>query len=342
MNLSPRKRPASYGLARFLLAWFVIVSVLLPALSCSSPPGATATFAPASTPESTTTLAPTRLPATPTPPPPTTAPEPSAIQETPVYGYRIVQTYPHDPEAFTQGLVYEDGILYEGTGLTLGRSSLRKVDLETGDVLQIHNLESEYFGEGISVVGDRIWQLTWQNHVAFLYDKETFEQLDTVQYPMEGWGLTYDGARLIMSDGTATLYFRDPETFEEIGHVQVHDDQGPIARLNELEYIDGLVYANVWQTDRIALIDPGSGRVTAWANLEGLLQPEDYAQTVDVLNGIAHDAAHDRLFVTGKLWPKLFEIELIRSSATFLPMVTRTLARDTASFRSACLQLPVE
>jgi glutamine cyclotransferase len=337
VNFSPRERAGIDGLAHFLPTWLLVVGLLLPALSCAPSPTAMANPPSASTPPATATS----IPATPTPLPPTAAPEPSADQETPVYGYRVVNEYPHDPDAFTQGLVYEDGILYEGTGLR-GESTLRKVALETGEVLQIHNLEPKYFGEGISVVGDRIWQLTWQEGDALLYNKETFEQLNTVKYPTEGWGLTYDGERLIMSDGTATLYFRDPLTFAEIGSVPVHDDLGPVVRLNELEYIDGLVYANVWQTNRIALIDPGSGRVTAWANLAGLLQPGDYAQPVDVLNGIAYDAHQDRLFVTGKLWPKLFEIQLIRSTATFLPVITRTQSSGTARFLSARLWMPAE
>ncbi|MGC9333221.1 MAG: glutaminyl-peptide cyclotransferase [Anaerolineae bacterium] len=244
--------------------------------------------------------------------------------ETPVYGYRVVQTYPHDPQAFTQGLVYEDGVLYEGTGLTLGQSSLRKVELETGEVLQIHNLEPEYFGEGIAVVGDRIWQLTWQNHVAFLYDKETFEQLDTVQYATEGWGLTYDGKRLIMSDGTATLYFRDPHTFEVLGQVTVYDEKGPVTRLNELEYIDGQVFANVWTTDWIAIIDPVHGRVGAWLDLTALVEEADLPPEVDVMNGIAYDVAGERLFVTGKWWPTLYEIEIVGADAqAFLPLTSR-------------------
>jgi glutamine cyclotransferase len=242
---------------------------------------------------------------------------------TPLYTYRIIQEYPHDPNAFTQGLVYEDGILYEGTGLT-GRSSLRKVALDTGEVLQIHELAASYFGEGIAVVGNRIWQLTWQNQTAFLYDKETFAELDTVSYPTEGWGLTYDGSQLIMSDGTATLYFRDPGTFQLLGQVQVYDEHGPVVRLNELEYIEGQVFANVWQTDRIAIIDPGTGRVEAWLDLTGLLDPGDATQAVDVLNGIAYDVDAARLFVTGKLWPKLFHIEIVaRSDAAFLPFVAR-------------------
>jgi glutamine cyclotransferase len=246
---------------------------------------------------------------------------PDETGPTPVYTYRILQEYPHDPDAFTQGLVYEDDILYEGTGLT-GQSSLRKVDLETGGILQIHEMASVYFGEGIAVVGNRIWQLTWQNQTAFLYDKQTLSELDTVHYPTEGWGLTYDGTRLIMSDGTATLYFRDPDTFQLLGQVQVYDDQGPVVRLNELEYIEGQVFANVWQTDRIAIIDPGTGRVEAWLDLTGLLDPADVTQAVDVLNGIAYDADTTRLFVTGKLWPKLFQIEIFApQSSAFLPLV---------------------
>jgi glutamine cyclotransferase len=290
----------------------------------SSPVAMTSTSPP--TALSLVTMIPTSLPTawppvTMTPIPQLTASAPRALEAAPVYGYRVVNEYPHDPEAFTQGLVYEDGIFYEGTGLR-GESSLRKVALETGEVLQIHNLESDYFGEGISVVGNRIWQLTWTYGDAFLYDKETFEQLDTVEYPTEGWGLTYDGERLIMSDGTATLYFRDPATFELLGQVPVHDEQGPVVRLNELEYIDGLVYANVWQTDRVAIIDPASGQVVAWIDLGGLLQLEDPVQVVDVLNGIAYDAANERLFVTGKLWPKLFEIELVIETV-YLPLIAR-------------------
>jgi glutamine cyclotransferase len=250
---------------------------------------------------------------TPIAPPATSSPTPKAA--TPVYGYRVVNEYPHDPSAFTQGLVYEEGIFYEGTGLTLGQSSLRRVAVETGEVLQIHNLGPECFGEGVSVVGDRIWQLTWQNHVAFLYDKETFEQLDTVQYPTEGWGLTYDGKRLIMSDGTAILYFRDPDTFKVLGHVVVHDDQGPVSRLNELEYIHDQVLANVWMTDRIAIIDPITGRVDAWLDLAGLLDRSHLPAEVDVLNGIAYDVAGERLFVTGKWWPTVYEIEIVADGA---------------------------
>jgi glutamine cyclotransferase len=227
----------------------------------------------------------------------------------PVYTYEIVNIYPHDRDAFTQGLVFEEGVLYEGTGLR-GRSSLRTVELETGDVLKLHSLALPLFGEGVTVYGDKIFQLTWQAHVGFVYDKDTFELLQEFTYPTEGWGITHDGQRLIMSDGTSTLHFLDPETLEEIGQIEVYDQNGPVTRLNELEYIHGEVYANVWKTDRIARIDPQTGQVTGWIDLTGLLSAEDRVEPVDVLNGIAYDAENDRLFVTGKLWPKIFEIEL--------------------------------
>ena len=228
----------------------------------------------------------------------------------PVYSYNIVNTYPHDRDAFTEGLVFEDGFLFEGTGL-LGHSTLSRVELETGDILQILELSAEFFGEGITIYGDKIIQLTWQSNIGFVYDKDSFELLQEFNYSTEGWGITHDGTRLIMSDGTSTLHFLDPQTFEEIGQLEVFDDDGPVTRLNELEYVQGEIYANVWQTDRIARIAPDTGRVVGWVDLRGLLTAEDRSEPVDVLNGIAYDAETDRLFVTGKLWPKLFEIELI-------------------------------
>jgi glutamine cyclotransferase len=228
----------------------------------------------------------------------------------PVYTYNITNTYPHDRNAFTEGLVFEDGFLYEGTGL-LGQSTLRRVELETGAILQIRELPDQFFGEGITIYGDRIIQLTWQSNVGFVYDRNSFELLQQFNYSTEGWGITHDGEHLIMSDGTSTLHFLDPQTFEEISQLEVLDNNGPVTRLNELEYIQGEIYANIWQTDRIARISPGTGRVIGWVDLEGLLTAEDRSEPVDVLNGIAYDAETDRLFVTGKLWPKLFEIELI-------------------------------
>ncbi len=233
---------------------------------------------------------------------------------TPVYGYTVLNEYPHDDNAFTQGLVYEDGYFFEGTGLT-GQSSLRKVELATGTVLQQHNLDSQYFGEGIAVWGGEIIQLTWQNQVAFVYDKATFVEQSQFNYSTQGWGLTQDGVQLIMSDGSANLYFRDPLTFAELDQVVVHDRGEPVIRLNELEYINGEVYANVWITDLIARIDPQTGRVLGWIDLTGILQPEDQTPQTDVLNGIAYDdAGNGRLFVTGKRWSKLFHIELVPSS----------------------------
>jgi glutamine cyclotransferase len=227
-----------------------------------------------------------------------------------VYTYRVVNSYPHDPDAFTQGLVFEDGVLYEGTGL-YGRSTLRKVDLETGAVLQIHELPAQFFGEGVTIYGDRISQLTWLSHVGYVYDKESFALLRQFSYPTEGWGITHDGTHLIMSDGTSTLYFLDPETYEEVHRVEVLDGGSPVTELNELEFIQGIIYANVWRTDRIAMIAPSTGQVVGWIDLDGLLGEEYHAQQTGVLNGIAYDAEGDRLFVSGKWWPRLFEIELI-------------------------------
>ena len=223
--------------------------------------------------------------------------------------YHIVQVFPHDAGAFTQGLVYEDGIFFEGTGL-YGKSSLRRVNPENGAVLQQVDLDAQYFGEGIAVVGERIFQLTWQENTAFVYDKHTFALLDQFNFSGEGWGLTYDGVHLILSDGTSSLRYFDPATYQELGEVEVRDGVRPVTMLNELEYIAGEVYANVWQTDRIARIDPSTGQVTAWLNLAGLLRAAGGGRAPDVLNGIAYDAAGDRLFVTGKKWPHLFEIDL--------------------------------
>jgi glutamine cyclotransferase len=249
----------------------------------------------------------------PAPEPPVQAPLQLAPGPIPVYGYTVARAYPHDREAYTQGLVYDRGVLYEGTG-QYGRSTLRRVELETGAVQSSCALPDAFFGEGIALYGDKIFQLTWQSRVGFVYAKDSFAPLRAFSYPTEGWGLTHDGARLIMSDGTATLRFLDPDTLEEIGRLDVVDDRGPVERLNELEYVRGEIYANVWQTDRVARIDPRTGFVLGWIDLSGLLGAEDRRQPVDVLNGIAYDPAGDRLFVTGKLWPKLFEITLTPAS----------------------------
>jgi glutamine cyclotransferase len=231
------------------------------------------------------------------------------IDKIPIYGFDIVNRYPHDPKAFTQGLVFADGFLFEGTGLR-GRSGLRKVDLATGTILQYRSLSARFFGEGVTVYQDKVIQLTWRANVGFVYDKDTFQLIETFRYPNEGWGITHDGEYLIMSDGTSRLHFLHPKSYKKMGLIEVHDRNGPVSNLNELEYVQGLIFANVWKTDKIAQISPGTGEVVGWIDLRGLLRPEDRIQPVDVLNGIAYDKVNDRLFVTGKLWPQLYEIEL--------------------------------
>jgi len=227
----------------------------------------------------------------------------------PVSGYKVIHTFPHDPDAFTQGLLYYDGFLYEGTGLN-GHSSVRKVELTTGRVLQKVDLPYAYFGEGLVLWKDKLIELTWQSKIGFVYDRATLRQTGSFTYGREGWGITHDDKRLIMSDGSSTLYFWDPETFKEIGHLDVDDKGRSVPELNELEYIHGEIYANIWQTDRIARISPTTGHVTGWINLQGLLPAADLSDPGNVLNGIAYDAKQNRLFVTGKRWPKLFEIRI--------------------------------
>lgn len=306
-------------LARASLALFTALACALAVLSCAASPTpveptttASATPTATGTPSPTATATPSATEApSPTATPTQTATEtPSTPAAIPVCTFRIVNAFPHDPAAFTQGLVFENGSLYEGTGL-YGQSTLRRVDLESGQVLQIISLPPDYFGEGITLWEDRILQLTWKSGIGFVYDRHSFELLTTFQYPTEGWGITHDGSTLIMSDGTPILHFWDPDTLAETGSILVYDDAGPVTRLNELEVVQGMVLANVWQTDRIAVIDPQTGQVTAWIDLQGLLAAEDVAAGVDVLNGIAYDKEGDRLYVTGKLWPRLFEIELL-------------------------------
>jgi glutamine cyclotransferase len=238
-------------------------------------------------------------------------PTPGAARpSTPIYTCKIVNTYPHDPQAFTQGLVFDDGILYESTGL-LGRSSVRKVDLKTGAILQIYRLPAQLFGEGITVFGERLIQLTWRAGVGLVYDKQSFRLLEEFRYEGEGWGLTHDGRRLIMSDGTATLRLLDPETYGEIGRLTVFDGNGPVVGVNELDYVRGEILANVWPTSRIVRIDPATGRILAWIDLETLSRRNAAFNTDAVLNGIAYEPRGDRLFVTGKLWPNLYEIKVV-------------------------------
>jgi glutaminyl-peptide cyclotransferase len=225
-------------------------------------------------------------------------------------GYKVVHAYPHDQRAFTQGLIYLDGHLYESTGLK-GQSSLRMEDLDTGTILQHADMPAQYFGEGLTNWGSTLIQLTWQSHIGFVYDRFSFRVLRTFEYSGEGWGLTQDGKNLILSDGTATLRFLDPATFREVRRITVESKGEPVTKLNELEYIHGEIYANIWYTDRIARISPRTGAVLGWIDLSGLLAPDERTNPGAVLNGIAYDAQHDRLFVTGKLWPKLFEIKVV-------------------------------
>ena len=225
------------------------------------------------------------------------------------YGYRIVNTYPHDPLAYTQGLIYQDGFLFESTGMH-GHSSLRKVRLETGEVVQQRSIDYRYFAEGLTEWRGRLVQLTWQSNVGFLYDLKSFNLEGTFRYEGEGWGLTHDGKRLIMSDGTEFLRFLNPETLEESGRVAVMDGRNAVNNLNELEFVKGEVFANVWHSDRIARISPQSGTVLGWIDLKGILPRVYQLDPEAVLNGIAYDSAGDRLLVTGKLWPKLFEIKI--------------------------------
>ena len=227
--------------------------------------------------------------------------------EIPICDFEVVAGFPHDSDAFTQGLFFAQGFLYEGTGRH-GQSYLRQIDLETGAVVKEHQLAKDLFGEGITLVGDRIVQITWLSGTGFVYERSTFELLESFVYEHEGWGVASDGQRLFVSDGSSVLRIWDPETFEEIGRLRVYDAQGPIEGLNELEYVRGELLANVYSGDRIARIDPGSGEVIAWIELAGLLDPRP--EEAGVLNGIAFDEAGGRLFVTGKNWPRLYEVRI--------------------------------
>lgn len=225
------------------------------------------------------------------------------------YGYKVVKFYPHDRNAFTQGLVYDDGTFVEGTGL-YGQSQLRRVDVATGKVLEKRDLPATVFGEGVALAGGRVLQLTWQAKKGFIYDAKSFEPQGQFAYDTEGWGLTFDGKNLILSDGSPNLFFLDPKNFKVVRKLPVASADGPVRNLNELEFIKGEVWANVWQTDRIARIDPATGKVNAWVDLTGLSLTTGSRDPDDVLNGIAYDSATGRLFVTGKRWPYVFQIEL--------------------------------
>lgn len=232
----------------------------------------------------------------------------------PEWGYQVVHVYPHDRGAFTEGLFYLNGFLYESTG-RLNESWVRKVRLETGAVVQQHQLPKNLFGEGIVKWKDKLYQLTWQTRVGFIYDFNTFEVKGQFGYPGEGWAFTTDGRQIYMDDGTPQIRIWNPETLKETGRITVTDEGKPVAQLNELEWVKGEIFANIWETNRIARIEPKTGKVIGWIDLTGLLPASDVDQAhagENVLNGIAYDPDHDRLFVTGKCWPKLFEIKLVR------------------------------
>jgi glutamine cyclotransferase len=258
---------------------------------------------------------------------PTTPARPDVVD----YRYKVIKTYPHDRRYFTQGLVYEDGFVYEGTGL-YGQSALYKRNLQTGQTVKTLRLPDKYFGEGITLFGDKLIQLTWQSCVGFVYRKDTFTPLREFRYRGEGWGLTQDGKRLILSDGTATLRFLDPNTYAETGRLVVRDQGRAVGRLNELEYVGSppisppagpRIFANIWQTDQIVIIDPETGRITGRINLSGLWTPPADEQGDSVLNGIAYLPETKHLLVTGKLWPRMYEIELLPA----LPQSRESLAR---------------
>ena len=310
----------SFPLTSLLLAVALLVGACRPqapvsqaATTAAAAPVPTATPAPTATPTAMPTVAPVDTP----------APAP----RTGAYTYTVLEELPHDVGAYTQGLVYVDGVFYESTGLR-GQSTVRRVDAATGQVLGGLQVPDQYFAEGLTLLDGTLYQLTWQSNVGFTYTLDADGmpvKTGEFRYPTEGWGLTHDGSRLILSDGTDTLYFYDPATFTEVGRIQVHDGDVPVTMLNELEYIDGQVYANVWMTDRIAVIDPADGAVTAWIDLAGLLSDADRTAIIDawagaganenwvrsnaVLNGIAYDQETGRVFVTGKLWPKVYVVE---------------------------------
>jgi glutamine cyclotransferase len=240
-----------------------------------------------------------------------TSPAPAApAAAVPVYGYDVVKAYPHDAAAFTQGLIFMDGELLESTGGYEGKSSLRRVELETGKVLQKVEVPRFYFAEGLTVFGGKAYQLTWEGEKGFVYDPKTFKKLGEFEYEGEGWGLTHDSDSLILSDGSHKIRFIDPNTFQVKRTISVFDNGRPLSQLNELEYVKGEIFANVWHQDRVARIDPQTGAIKGWVDLAGLLRPGEVKDPEAVLNGIAYDEAGDRLFVTGKLWPKLFEVRL--------------------------------
>jgi glutamine cyclotransferase len=293
-------------------AVLTVITLIICILTLILPNVAPQAASPTPTPMPTATPSPNQTPNSPSPSSSSALPSPTqtVFHGVPIYSYNIVQSYPHDSSAFTEGLLVDgDGELLESTGLN-GASSLRRVNLVDGSVLQRYDLPAEFFGEGVTVVGDRVVQLTWQNHTGFVYDKATFEVLGNFSYDTEGWGLTFDGNHLIMSDGSSTLYFLDSDTFQVVSHINVHDGNGPVDNLNELEYVNGVIYANIWFSTKIAVINPVSGQIQAYIDLAGLAQPFLAGNRNAVLNGVAYDSLTGQFFVTGKFWSSLYEIKI--------------------------------
>jgi glutamine cyclotransferase len=257
-------------------------------------------------------------------------PEQPAFPAATVARPAVVASFPHDTSSFTEGIFWHDGALYESTGRN-GLSLVRKVEPATGKVLQQVRLDTTYFGEGLTLLGGKLYQLTWQTHVGLVYDPVTFKQVSSFSFDGEGWGLTNDGKSLVMSDGTDRIRFLDPVNFQIVRTIDVRDGSIPVTQLNELEWIRGELWANVWHTDRIARIDPGNGRVIQWLDLSGLLKPGDVTDREAVLNGIAYDAEHDRVLVTGKLWPKIFEIRLPAASSSVAGASRAAPSSDSAA-----------
>jgi len=233
----------------------------------------------------------------------------SAIEQNSSEKITIVNSYPHDTGAFTQGLIFHNGSIYEGTGL-YKKSTLRKVNLDTGKIEMIHKLPDQYFGEGITLLNGKIYQLTWRSKTGIIYEANSFKELGTFKYPFEGWGITNNGKDLLISNGSPYIYFYNPVTFKQIRKIKITDNGEQVSLINELEYIDGKIYANIWRSNKIISIDPATGNVLKWYDLSGLHKHFDGNSRIDVLNGIAYDEQTGRIFVTGKLWPKLFEIKL--------------------------------
>jgi glutamine cyclotransferase len=288
------------AIAVFFVLTALVFGFLAVSLSFFTPRnGSSPTPSPTQTPSLTSSPTQTSIPTT----------TPSTSNDPIIYTYKIVRTYPHDTNAFTEGLVFDNGVLYESTG-EYGFSSLRRVNLDTGNVQQNVLLSPSYFGEGLTVVNGSLIQLTWREKIGFIYDKETFDLLGNFSYSSEGWGLTFNGCDLIMSDGTSKLTFLDPVTFQMVRQVNVHDRNSSVTNINELEYVNGDVYANIWLQQKIAIINPQTGTVKGWIDLTGIYQSNN---ADDVLNGIAYDSQTDRLFVTGKDWPNLYQIKIVPS-----------------------------